>query len=296
MNWLDDLLRDGPVLGDGAMGTMLFQAGLAPGVSAELWNVECPERVSAVHQGYVEAGSMFVTTNTFGATPLALARHGISARSVELNNAAVELARRAAGGRAKVLGDVGPFGGFLEPYGDATPDEVEATYRAQIDALRDAGADGIIVETMVDPAELAIAVRVARQMGEWPVLASFAFQRAGDSFRTIMGTGVPDALDAAFSAGADAAGANCGTDFSLNDYALLADELVKAARGRPVVLQPNAGAPETSGSSITYPASPAEMADWARRAIEAGVRVVGGCCGTTPAHLSAMAEALNVRR
>ena len=294
MNWLEKVLGEGPLLGDGAMGSMLFQAGLAPGASAELWNVEQPERVSAIHRGYVEAGSMFLTTNSFGGTPLALARHGLAGRTAELNGAAVAVARRAAGERAHVLGDVGPFGGFLEPYGEAPPDEVEAPFGAQIAAFRDAGADGIVVETMVDPAELAIAVRAARQASDWPVLASYAFQRAGESFRTIMGTSVAEALEAAFEAGADAAGANCGTDFSLDDYLLLAAELVRAAQGRPVVLQPNAGAPQTSGAGVVYPATPGEMALWARSALGAGVRVLGGCCGTTPAHLAAMAGALGL--
>ncbi|MCB8932897.1 MAG: homocysteine S-methyltransferase family protein [Fimbriimonadaceae bacterium] len=292
MNWLGAALAEGPLLGDGAMGTMLFRAGLAPGASAELWNVEQPDLVAGVHRGYAEAGSAFVTANTFGATPLALARHGLADRTAELNAAAVALAREAVGDRVRVMGDIGPFGGFLEPYGEASTKAVEETYRAQVAALRVAGADGVLVETMVDPNELTIAVRAARQAGDWPVLASYAFQRMGAEFRTIMGTGVAEALGAAFDAGADAAGANCGTNLSLDDYLQLADELVAAAKGRPVVLQPNAGPPRASGTEIEYSATPQEMGKWAARAAEVGVRVLGGCCGTTPAHVAAMAQVL----
>lgn len=281
-----------PLLGDGAMGTMLFRAGLAPGTSAERWNVEQPELVASVHAGYAEAGSAFVTANTFGATPLALARHGLADRAPELNAAAVAVARRAVGEGVRVMGDIGPFGGFLEPYGETTAEEVEATFRTQIAALREAGVDGILVETMVDPNELAIAVRVAREVGVGPVFASYAFQRAGGELRTIMGWRVGEALEVAFDAGADVAGANCGTALTLEDYLQLAAELVAAAEGLPVILQPNAGVPCTSGSEIEYPATPQEMAHWAVRAVEVGVRVVGGCCGTTPEHVAAMKQAL----
>ncbi|MFI5385144.1 MAG: homocysteine S-methyltransferase family protein [Fimbriimonadales bacterium] len=290
MKWLDEALERGPILGDGAIGTMLLRSGLRPGESGELWNADRPDDVRSIHERYVEAGARFVTTNTFGCSPLALARHGLAERAAELNAAAVRISKGAAEAKARVLGDVGPFGGFLEPYGDSTPEEVEDSFRVQVAALRDAGADGIIVETMVDPVELGIAVRMAKEASDWPVLATYAFQKSGASFRTLMGTTVEEAMNAAIEAGA--VGANCGTDLTLEDYLRLAGELVAAAKETPVILQPNAGAPREVDGVIVYSATPSDLADWARRATEAGVSIVGGCCGTTPAHIKAMAEAM----
>ena len=279
-----------PLLGDGGMGTMLIDAGLPLGTSPELWNVERPGIVEGIQRQYVEAGAQFVTANTFGASPLALARHGLVDRCAELNAAAVELARKA--GAERVLGDLGPSGRFLEPYGDLTVAELRHSYKEQVRALREAGADGIIVETMSDPVELSFAVRVARDISDWPVLATFAFQKAGDRFRTMMGATVVEAFKAAIDAGADAAGANCGTGLSFDDYRELAAELVEASNGFPVILQPNAGAPREADGSFVYDATPAEFAAWGVDAAAQGVKIVGGCCGTTPAHIRALAEAL----
>lgn len=290
MSWLDEAVRNGPVLGDGAIGTMLFRAGLQLGASAEVWNVERPEPVADVHRQYRDAGACFVTTNTFGVNPMCLARHGLSERSAELTEAGARLAKGIAGEELKVMGSVGPFGGFLEPYGDTTRVELEQSLRIELESLRRAGVDGVIVETMVDPVELSIAVKAAKATADWPVLATFAYQKAGGQFRTLMGTTVEQAVAAALEAGADAAGANCGTGLSLDDYLELATQLVAAAQGAPVVLQPNAGPPIESGGSFIYAATPADLAEWAFEAIKAGVSVVGGCCGTTPAHIKAMAE------
>lgn len=292
MSWLEAVLAEGPLLGDGAMGTMLLRAGLKPGAASEFWNVERPDEVLNVHRAYVEAGARLLTTNSFGGTPLALGRHGLADRANELNVSAVRLAKRAADGGVRVLGDVGPFGDFLEPYGDTSEGELADAFRTQIEALRDAGADGVIVETMVDPAELSVAVRVARETADWPVLATFAYQKHGEEFRTLMGASPAQATEAAIKAGADAVGANCGTNLTLDDYLRLAHDLVRAANGRPVILQPNAGAPSESGGRVTYSATPEDLAAFTSRALALGVRIVGGCCGTTPEHLRAMADTM----
>lgn len=292
MNWLQEALLKGPILGDGAMGTMLIHAGLQLGTSAELWNVERPETVEGVHRQYLNAGARFVTTNTFGVNPLALVRHGLADRATELTTAGVRLARSASGDRANVLGSVGPFGGFLEPFGDTTLIELGQSLRVQMEALQLAGADGVIVETMVDPEETCLAVKVAKETADWPVLATFAFQTAGDKFRTLMGTTAAEGAAAALGAGADAIGANCGTGLSLDDYLELARRLVHSAHGAPVILQPNAGAPIESGGSFSYAATPQDLAHWAVEAIASGVSIIGGCCGTTPAHIKAMAEVI----
>jgi 5-methyltetrahydrofolate--homocysteine methyltransferase len=191
-----------------------------------------------------------------------------------------------------VLGDVGPFGGFLEPVGDMTEDQLSEAFREQVDALKAGGADGIIVETMADPAEVAIAVRQARAAGDWPVVATYSFVRADGGFRTMMGTSVAQALAAAVEAGADVVGTNCGTDLALADYLQLAQQLVAAAGGVPVIVQPNAGSPQMIDGQASYRAAPGEMAALAGQLVRAGVRIIGGCCGTTPAHLKAMAAAV----
>lgn len=292
-NWIQTTLRR-PILGDGAMGTQLLLAGLRPGECPELWNVEHPDRVAAIHRAYVDAGSMFVTTNTFGGSSLNLGKHGFGDRARDLNVAAAKLAREAVGGRARVLGDIGPFGDFLEPLGDTTVDELTASFQEQAAALAEGGVDGFIVETMVDPTELATAVRTAKAVADLPVLATYAFNHSATiGFHTMMGATLQDAIDAALDAGADAVGANCGTDLSLDLYRALAERLLEAANGHPTVLQPNAGAPQLVDGQPRYLATPEDMAALATDALKMGISIVGGCCGTSPEHLAAMRLALD---
>jgi 5-methyltetrahydrofolate--homocysteine methyltransferase len=284
------LLARRAATGDGAMGTQLQALGLAPGECGLRWNVEAVDRVQSVHRSYLVAGADLLTTNTFPGTTLALAAHGLEGRAAELNRAGARLAREVAGERAFVLGDIGPFGGLLEPYGDTTPDVARHAFRAQAAALLEGGADAILVETMSDPAEAALAIEAARVEGAGYVLATFTFQHAPGGFRTMMGSDVATALGAALEAGADAVGANCGTDLSLADYAQLAAELVASAQGRPVIVQPNAGSPVLERGRVVYGTSEAAFADAASRFLAAGVRIVGGCCGTTPAHIAAIRD------
>jgi 5-methyltetrahydrofolate--homocysteine methyltransferase len=285
-------LADGPMLCDGAMGTQLMARGLAPGACGEQWNVTRSADVEAIHSAYVQAGCDLLITNTFGGTRSSLLRHGLDTQVTALNRAGAQAARRAAAGKALVLGDVGPFGGFLEPVGDTSPGELSAIYAEQIDGLRQGGADGIIVETMADPEEVAIAVRAARQAGDWPVIATYSFSQADGVFRTIMGTSAAEAVQAAIDAGADVVGTNCGTGLDLPDYVHLAEQLVAAAGATPVIVQPNAGSPQMVQGSAQYRATPQDMARIVGLLLGAGARIIGGCCGTTPEHLAAMARAL----
>ena len=194
--------------------------------------------------------------------------------------------------RALVLGDVGPFGGMLAPLGDAEPEAVAAAFRAQAEALLEGGADAILVETMSDPSELALAVQAAREAGAPKVLATGTYQATPDGFRTMMGATVAEMVAAALEAGADVIGANCGTRLSLDDYLALVPELVAAARGRPVMVQPNAGSPELVQGSVRYPTGAPAFGAAAPRLVAAGARIVGGCCGTGPAHIAAIAAAV----
>lgn len=259
-----------------------------------LWNVERPVDIRAVHEAYIDSGCNIITTNSFGGSRTMLERHGLADRVAEFNRAAAELARQAVGEEGWVFGDVGPFGDFLEPLGDMTDGELEEIFHEQIVALIDGGADAVLVETMSAPEEVAVAVRAAKANApELPVVATYAFQKAGEEFRTMMGTTVQEAIQAAVEAGAGVVGANCGTDLGFGDYERLAAELVAAAGGIPVLLQPNAGAPKQApDGTITYDALPEEMAELAVRLRKAGVAIIGGCCGTSPAHLKAMANAL----
>jgi 5-methyltetrahydrofolate--homocysteine methyltransferase len=283
-------LRRRVLMCDGAMGTQLIARGLASGECGVLWNVERRDDVLAIHRAYRGAGCDLITTNTFGGSPSALARHGLEDRTSELNASAARLAAEAAGQSGFVLGDVGPFGDFLEPVGDTSVEQARDIFRRQIAGLLEGGSDAILVETMSDPAEVEVAVAAAKGAGAPAVIATYAFQRSADgSFRTMMGNDVADSLGRARAAGADVVGANCGTSLTLEDYAALAAELVAGAQGTPVILQPNAGSPRMVGDSAVYDATPGDMAALVLRLLGAGVRIIGGCCGTTPAHLLAMA-------
>lgn len=277
---------------DGGMGTELMRVGLRSGECAERWNVERPEAVMQVHRDYLDAGATLLITNTFGGSAAALGRHGLGDGVAKLNRAGAALARRVAGERAWVLGDIGPTGAFLEPMGELTAEAAQAMFREQAQALVAGGADGLIVETMTDPNELALAVAAACETGK-AVFASFAFDRAGDErFATMMGTSPESAVRSALDAGAAAVGANCGTNLDMDAYARLATALVEAAGDMPVMLQPNAGVPELVDGQPQFALTPEQMGDAAARLLCEGVRLVGGCCGTTPAHIRAVAHAV----
>jgi 5-methyltetrahydrofolate--homocysteine methyltransferase len=286
-------LKKRSLLCDGAMGTQLMARGLPAGACGEQWNVEEPDAVESIHRAYREAGCELITTNTFGGCAPALKRHALDGRVEELNRAGAQAARRAAGENAWVLGDIGPFGDFLEPLGDMKANELLEIFAAQAAALYAGGCDAIIVETMQDPGELSIAVKAAKRVNAKPVISTYAFGDGGNkTFRTMMGTGVKEAISAAIDAGADVVGANCGSGLSLDDYLRLAEQLVSAAGATPVILQPNAGSPVMLDGKLVYRATPADMARIVQPLLQTGVKIVGGCCGTSPEHLRAMGRAL----
>jgi len=284
-----------PLCCDGAMGTQLLARGLASGTCGMLWNVDRPGDVGGIHLAYRDAGCDLITTNSFGGSSFALTPHGLADRVAELNRAAARVARAAAGDDAWVIGDVGPFGDFLEPVGDITADELREAFQAQITGLLEGGADAILVETMSDPAEAVVGVEAAKACSAVvPVIVTYAFQKTAlGEYRTMMGTSVDEAVGRAIDAGAEIVGANCGTALSLDDYVELAEKLVAAAGNSIVIVQPNAGSPRTENGRTIYDASPEEMAATAHRLLAAGVRIVGGCCGTTPGHLGAMSRAIH---
>lgn len=281
-----DQLSAGPLVCDGAMGTQLFLRGLRSGACGERWNLDQPDDVRAIHRAYAEAGARLITTNTFGATPVALQRHGLAQKVDAINRAGVRLARDAAP-EAIVLGDVGPLGVLLEPYGELPIDRASEAFQTQIASLTE--ADAILIETMVDPVESSAAIHASLRVApDLPVIATFAF---GAGLRTMMGSSVADCVEAARAAGASVVGANCGSGLTLDDYVKLARELVFAAGTMPVIVQPNAGLPRDVEGRLMYDATPDAMAKVACELIDAGVRIVGGCCGTSPAHIQAIMKA-----
>jgi len=280
------------LLADGAMGTNLFALGLPNGACPELWNVENPDAVLRVHRDFIAAGSDIILTNSFGGTRSRLKLHGAEGRVAELNAAAARLARRAAdeaGRLVAVAGSMGPTGELFEPLGPLTHDKATTVFAEQAHALAEGGADVLWVETMSAREEVAAAVSGARATG-LPIVATMTFDTNG---RTMMGIAPEDAR--VFFDGLDprlaACGANCG-----NGPGELVAAVLGLARGGPaeatLVAKGNCGIPEYVDGHIHYTGTPAVMAEYARLAKASGARIIGGCCGSTAAHVAAMAHAL----
>jgi 5-methyltetrahydrofolate--homocysteine methyltransferase len=284
-----DLTASRTVVGDGAMGTELQRLGLPIGECGDRWSIAHPERLLAIHEAYIAAGSDAVITNSFGANRWVLGRYGLDDQVEAVNRAAAVVARQAAGSTVCVLGDIGPCGGFLRPLGDVEPDTLLAEFTRQARALLDGGADGLVIETMSAVEELVIAIRAARVAGAPFVVASMAFDRLPNgNIRTMMGVAPGKAAAAAVEAGADIVGANCGTQMTTADFA----EVVGAFRlvtDRPLMVQANAGSPELENGRAVYRLTPEVFAAGMGDVVAAGAAIVGGCCGTTPAHIRALA-------
>jgi 5-methyltetrahydrofolate--homocysteine methyltransferase len=289
-------LNERVLLGDGAMGTQLQNAGLESGHCGEAWNVDHPDRVLRIQRAYAEAGSDILLTNTFGASRIMLNRHGEASRTVAINQASVAIAREALGGRGYVLGDIGPFGGLMEPYGEIPRPEVERAFREQARALVDAGADGIIIETQTAFEELEIAIAAAREAGAAVVIGSIAFDKMvdEDDVRTMMGISPEQAAEFMVTHGCEVAALNCGTGIDMRMAANVVRRY-RATCGLPVMAQPNAGAPVLEDMQVLYKETPEEMGAGLSELLAAGPRIVGGCCGSTPAHLRRFREILDGR-
>jgi len=282
-------LRSGRVIvADGAMGTMLQEAGLPPGMSPEAWLLESPDAVRTVHSIYVEAGAGLILTCTFGGTRTRLERAGLSERVAEVNRQAVEIARNAAGDEAYVAGDIGPLGEFLAPMGKITYERAVEIFAEQSTALAEAGVDVLYIETMSDLNEVRAAVEGAQQATSGiPIFATLSFDRHG---RTNMGVSPEQAAETLLPLGVDAFGANCGATLEMTEGAIA--KMHESAPQAPLIAKPNAGKPHMVVRDVVYDATPEDMAEYARKFVALGARVVGGCCGSTPAHIAAIARAV----
>ena len=292
MTTIQSLLERSPyILADGAMGTMLFAAGLGQGGAPELWNVEHPDKVAAVQRAYLEAGSRLLLTNTFGGTRHRLALHNLQGRVAEFNRAAVKILREvvdSSGIEAIVAGDIGPSGGVLLPYGTMSFEEAADGFAEQAAPLVESGVDLVWIETMADLEEVRAAVEgVRRVSADIPIVTTMTFDTHG---RTMMGVTPEKAAATLASFGAVAVGGNCGN--GVEEIITVVEKMHAVAPQAILVAKANAGIPKLVGGRPVYQATPEDMAEYAVKALTAGARIIGACCGSTPAHIQAIAGAL----
>ncbi len=289
MKPLLEAIQQRTLLGDGAMGTQLMFAGLEQGNCGEAWNLTHPERVLAIQKRYADAGSDCLLTNTFGGSRIMLNRHGHACDVAEINRAAVRIAREAFGPRpGYVIGDIGPFGGLMEPYGEFTESQVRHAFEEQAQALVDAGADAIIIETQTGLEELALGLAAALQAGAPCVIGSMAYDVTldGSTFRTMMGIDPERAAEFMEEHGAHIVALNCGTGMDMH-RAAEAVRRYRAVTQLPVMVQPNAGQPKLVELQVVYDETPAQMVRGVAPLLAAGVAILGACCGSTPDHIRA---------
>lgn len=290
-----DQLASGPLLSDGAMGTMLYAKGVSFEKCFDQQNVTNPDTVAAIHQAYIEAGAQLIETNTFAANRFKLIPHGLEDSVVEINTAAVELARRVVQDSARpvyVGGSVGPLGVRLAPFGRIQPAQAYAAFREQIAALVKAGVDLVIIETISDLYEMAEAIKAARDVSaDVPLMATMTFTHDD---RTLLGDGPQRVAQQLADLGADIIGVNCSGGPA---QVLRILKIMRAAAPEArIAVQPNAGWPTHVGGRIMYPATPEYFGEYAITFVDAGANIVGGCCGTTPEHIAAMRVALDTPR
>lgn len=281
------------LLGDGAMGTQLQEAGWEMGDCPEGWNEQFPEKVQAIIGNYISAGSDLVETNTFGGSALKLADYKLQDKTEDYNRQAARVARAAAGPDRFVLGSVGPTGQLMAPLGLVSETEMIESFSRQIVALAEGGADAICIETMMALEEAFAALKAAKDNVAIPVIVTFTFDKGPEGqYRSMMGISPEQAAEQLTAAGADIVGSNCG--IGMEDMIGIVKEL-RQGTDKYIMAQPNAGLPIVQKGKTVYPASPQEMADQIGRLIDAGVSIVGGCCGTTPDHIRAFRQAIDAR-
>ncbi|MCL5256296.1 MAG: homocysteine S-methyltransferase family protein [Chloroflexi bacterium] len=272
---------------DGAMGTLLMQSGAMTGPCPEEVTLTAPEVVKDIHRRYAEAGADIVETATFGGSRIKLSKSGLADRTVEINETAARIAREAVGDGIIVAGDIGPLGEFLQPLGDITYEAAVDAFAEQAKALADGGVDVIIAETLSDLQEARAAIEGAKAAADLPVICTMTFET---HLHTIMGVSPADAAVALRSYGADLIGANCGTGPA--EFETIIVQMMQAAPDMFIAVQPNAGLPELAGEDVIWRIDPEEMASYAARFKQLGVKIIGACCGSTPDHIRAIARAV----
>jgi len=292
-----EALKDKPLLGDGAMGTQLMLAGLEQGNCGEAWNLSHPEKVLAIQKRYADAGSDCILTNTFGGSRIMLNRHGVADNITQINAAGVRIVREAfqsVGKDGYVIGDIGPFGGLMEPYGEFTESQVRDAFTEQAAALMSAGADAIIIETQTGLEELGLGIQAATDAGCPCIIGSMAYDVTldGSTFRTMMGIDPERAAEFMAEHGAHVVALNCGTGMDM-PHATEAVRRYRETTGLPVMAQPNAGQPKLVNMKVCYDETPDQMVKGVVPLLDAGVNILGACCGSTPDHIRAFRKAMD---
>jgi 5-methyltetrahydrofolate--homocysteine methyltransferase len=283
---LHEIVCERRLVCDGAMGTQLMLAGLEQGSCGEAWNLTHPGRVLAIQRRYAEAGADCIITNTFGGSRLMLRRHGHEAQLAEINRAGARLAREAFGGRPGfVLGDIGPLGAILEPYGDLPAADAQSALEEQSVALVAAGVDAIIIETQTSLEELGLAIDAAKAANSPCIIASLAYDLSldGTFYKTMMGVSPEQAAEFIEERGAHIVALNCGTGMDMKGAALVA-RIYREHCALPIMVQPNAGLPVLENLEAVYKQLPADTARAVPAVLEAGAAIIGSCCGSTPEH------------
>ena len=292
MERLSTLLQSGkPIILDGAMGTMLFNAGLDSGDSPEEWNILYPDKIRQVHREYIEAGSQIILTNSFGGSSVRLDTHNLGERAFELNNAAAKNARAEADAHnwdVFVAGSIGPTGQILQPLGTLSTEDAKESFAIQAAGLAAGGVDLFWIETMSDLEEVKAAIAGVRSESDLPIAVTMSFDTHG---RTMMGVSPEKALEELQDLEIQLIGANCGT--GSDELIEVIKALVAQKPALPLIAKANAGIPEVVGDEVVYNGSPEVMADYARKVLQEGAQLIGGCCGSTPEHIKSMANALS---
>ena len=285
---LKDRLKVGPVLLDGAMGSLLMDMGLHSGQPPEEWSMKYPERIGKAHQLYHEAGSDILQTNTFGASHYRLKECGIAEHHDLVNQKAVEICRNY-GGDSLVSGDIGPSGLLIEPLGPAKPDELRNAFNRQAEILEYSGVDLFSVETMIDLQEAVLAVKAIRQVSNKSIIANMTYAKTDNGYFTVMGNPLSECVNKLTDAGADIIGTNCNLDsfelIELAEEALMLTDL-------PLSIKPNAGQPVLEGNTVHYGQTAEQFVDGMVEIYKMGIKILGGCCGSTPAYIKLLFETL----
>jgi len=285
-----DAIKERRLVCDGAMGTQLFLAGLENGACGEMWNLTLPDRVLAIQKRYTDAGADCIISNSFGGSRVSLKRHGHDGQAVEINRAAVRIAREAFGGReGYVLGDIGPLGPLMEPYGDLPREEGQIALEEQARALVEAGADAIIIETQTSLDEMGLAIDAAKSAGAPCIIASLAYDLSQDGtfYVTMMGVLPDQAAKFVEERGGNIIALNCGTGMDMAGAANVA-RIYRESTILPVMVQPNAGLPVLEKGKAVYKQTPEDMVKDLPKALAAGANIIGSCCGSTPDHTRAI--------